>query len=463
MNQQESLRREIHTALDAVGGRTPDLMPQINARLHAPVRRRPLLLVGQLAAAFAIALVVATVAISLHQSRVTHGPVSTSPTAPITAGPGANVAWVSNGQAPGQGDSITGIDPTGRVVGRINGQVDVRSADGSLLYALGSGAVDVYRAVDGQKVSSIPLLLLGGQIGQEMLSTDGRYLAVAVGTGIELIDLTAGRVAASLDGGSPLYGTPIVVGPGAQHIYVIGQTVSKLAFNEATLRVEQNGIKSFSECQGLATGGGNTAGGLPFRVLADGHTLVAFCPGDGRVTWFDLDRMTVVHEIKVSESNPFWLSPVFSPDANTLYLHEGGTGALHVVDLVHRVIVRSTKVAQADHNPLRWLGSLFVTQAYAGGIPRTIAVSPDGAWLYVVGAFGAPGGISLIHMPDLAVRGRWLPDVSFDSVWVSADGRTVFAQASTGNTVRVFRTDGAQIAAVSLPGSAYGFVVPTIP
>lgn len=465
MNQQELLRREIHAALDTVGGRTPDLMPQINARLHAPVRRRPLLVVGQLAGAFAIALVVGTVAISLHQSRVTHGPgpVSTSPIAPIAAGPGANVAWVSNGQAPGQGDSVTGIDPTGHVVGRINGQVDLRSADGSLLYALGSGAVDVYRAVDGQKLSTIPLPLLGGQIGQEMLSTDGRYLAVAVGTGVELIDLTAGRVAASLDSGLPSYGTPIVVGPRAQHVYVIGQTVSKLTFNGTTLRVEQNGIKSFSGCQGLATGGGNTAGGLPFRVLADGHTLVAFCPGDGRVTWFDLERMTVVHEVRVSEKNPFWLSPVFSPDGTALYLHEGGTGSLHVVDLVHQRIGRSMKVAEADHNPLRWLGSLFVTEAYAGGIPRTIAVSPDGAWLYAVSEFGGPGGISLVHVPDLLVKGRWLPDVTFNSVWVSADGRTVFAQASTGNVVRVLRSDGSQIANVNLPGSAYGFVVPTIP
>jgi len=467
MTHEETFRNEMHAALDAVGGRTPDLMPEITGRLHAPVRRRPLVLSGQIAAAIAVAVLVGTVAVSLHRSRVGGPAPVTSPATPIAAGPGANVAWVSNVQAPGQGDLVTGIDPTGRVVGRISGQVEVRSADGSLLYALRDGAVDIYRALDGQKAQTVGLPSLRGQIGEEMLSANGRYLAVSTGTRIELVDLKAGRLAASLEVGSPPYGsppygTPIIVGAQAQHVYVVGQTIVRLAFDGTTLRAER-ASKTFSACNGLATGGGNTAGGLPFHVLQDGHTLVAFCPGDGRVTWFDLDRMTVSHEVTVSERNPFWLSPVFSSDGTMLYLHEGGTGSLHVVDLVHQRIVRSMKVAAADHNPLRWLGSLFLTEAYAGGIPRTVAVSPDGTWLYAVSEFGGPGGISLVHLPDVVVKGRWLPDVAFNSVWVSADGRTVFAQAGTGNVVRVLRTDGSQIATVNLPGSAYGFVVPTIP
>jgi DNA-binding beta-propeller fold protein YncE len=197
-------------------------------------------------------------------------------------------------------------------------------------------------------------------------------------------------------------------------------------------------------------------------VLADGRTLVAFCPGDGRVTWFDLVAMSVTHKVQISQRNPFWVSPVFSPDGNTLYLHEGGTGALHVVDLVHQTIVKSTKVASVGANPLAWLGSLLVTPAYAGGIDRTVAVSPDGNWLYAIGDFGAPGGVSLVHLPDLAVKGRWLPDVSFDSVWVSADGQTIYLLGHDGQ-LRVLRTDGSLVATLNVPANTFGFIVPTTP
>jgi DNA-binding beta-propeller fold protein YncE len=241
----------------------------------------------------------------------------------------------------------------------------------------------------------------------------------------------------------------------------VGATVAKFAFDGATLRFEQGTTGNTMACNGLAVGGANSAGGLPFRVLADGHTLVAFCPSDSRVTWFDLDTMMVTHEVVVGQHNPFWVSPVFSPDGNTLYLHEGGTGALHAVDLVHQKI-KSAKVATADINPLAWLGSLLVTDAYAGHISRTVAVSPDGAWLYAVGAFGAPRGMTLVHLPDLAVKGRWLPDVSLDSVWVSADGQTIYL-LENGDQLRILRTDGVQVAKLALPANVDTFIVPTTP
>jgi hypothetical protein len=296
-----------------------------------------------------------------------------------------------------------------------------------------------------------------------MLSADGRYFAVVGGTPstLQLIDLSAGRSVASTNVDKPAYGVPLIVGAQAQHVYVVGTIIAKFAFDGTTLRLEQRTTGHTLACNGLVVGGANSAGGLPFRVLADGRTLVAFCPGDGRVTWFDLVTMTVTHEVAVPQNNPFWVSPVFSPDGNTLYLHEGGTGALHAVDLVHQKI-KSAKVATADMNPLAWLGSLLVTDAYAGHISRTVAVSPDGAWLYAVGAFGAPRGMTLVHLPDLAVKGRWLPDVSLDSVWVSADGQTIYL-LENGDQLRVLRSDGVQVAKLALPANVDTFIVPTIP
>jgi hypothetical protein len=465
LNQEVSLRTEIHRTLDAISGPTPDLLPGIVPRLRPVSRRRPFLATAQVAAVLAIGLVVGGVVFALHRSRVTPATVTTSPTAPIVAGPGADIAWVTSQQASGgtyTGDIVTGIDPTGHVVGRINASVELRSGDGAHLYAIGDAGVDVYSAVDGHKEQTVRLQSAIGGPRIPMLGSDGRHLAIVGGTTLELVDLSTGRSVASINIGSPAYGVPIIVGAEAQQIYVIGDTaIAKLAFDGATLRVEERAGPT--PCKGLSVGGGNSAGGLPFRVLADGRTLVAFCPMDGRVSWFDLDRMMVSSEVVVGQRNPFWVSPVFSPGGTTLYLHEGGTGALHVIDLVHQAFVGSTKVATADTNPLAWLGSLLVAPVDAGGIPRTAAVSPDGSWLYAVGEFGAPGGVSLVHLPDLSVKGRWISDASLGSVSVSADGLTIYLLSDTGNQLRVLRTDGSQVAKLNLPANTSGFIVPTIP
>jgi hypothetical protein len=461
---EDALRSDIHQALDPIAGSTPELLPRIVQRLRPVSRRRSYFVIGQVAAVLGI-LIVGAVVFSMHRSRVTQASVTTSPTAPIAAGPGADIAWITSQQSSGgsyTGDIVTGIDPTGHVVGRINARDELRSPDGSHLYALTDGGIDVYSAVDGHKEQTIRLQSVS--FGQPMLSVDGRYLAV-VGNSpstLQLVDLLAGRSLASTNVGLPAYGVPLIIGAQAQHVYVVGATIAKFAFDGTSLRLDQRTADQTIACNGLVVGGPNSAGGLPFRVLADERTLVAFCPGDGRVTWFDLVSMTVTHEVAISQRNPFWVSPVFSPDGNTLYLHEGGTGALHVVDLVRRKIVTSTKVAAVDSNPLAWLGSLLVAPAYAGGIDRTAAVSPDGTWLYTIGDFGAPGGVSLVHLPDLAVKGRWLPDVSFNSVWVSADGLTIYL-LGTGDELRVLRADSSQVAKLSLPANTFGFIVPTIP
>jgi len=463
VNQEGALRTEIHQALDAIGNPTPDLLPGIMSRLRPGSYRRPMMVIGQAVAVLGIGLIVGAIVFSLHRSRVTPTTVTTSPTAPIVAGPGADIAWVTS-QTQDRGDVVTGVDPAGHVVGRINAPIELRSPDGAHLYAVRGGAVETYSALDGHREQTVRLQAVGGVGPIPMLSPDGRYLAVVGGpaTTLELVDLSMGRSVASIKVGSAAY-VPIIVGARANHIYVIGNdTVVSVAFDGVKLRVEQQ-TAGHTACDGLSIGGPNSAGGLPFRVLADGRTLAAFCPGDGRVTWFDLTRMAVTHEVVVGQRNPFWVSPVFSPDGTTLYLHEGGTGALHLVDLVHQRLVTSTKVAAAERNALAWLGSLLVIPADAGGISRTAAVSPDNNWLYTVGAFGAQGGVSLVHLPDLHIKGRWLPDIALESVWVSADGQTIYLLSHGGDQLRALRTDGSEVARLNLPANTYGFVVPSVP
>src|SRR2546421_183873 len=157
-------------------------------------RRRPIVAVGQVAAVLGIGLVVAAVAFSLHRSRVTPPGVTTGPTTPIIAGPGANNAWVTSQQSSNNaytGDIVTGIDPTGHVVGQINARDELRSPDGSHLYALTDQGVDVFSAVDGHKEQTIQLSPI--RFGVQTPSADGRYLAVAGDSMLQLVDLFAGR------------------------------------------------------------------------------------------------------------------------------------------------------------------------------------------------------------------------------------------------------------------------------
>jgi hypothetical protein len=465
VKHEDALRSDIHQALDPITGRTPDLLPRITPRLRPVSHRRPLVAIGQVAAVLAIGLVVGGIAFSLHRSRVTTATVTTSPTTPIVAGPGADIAWVPSQQSSGNaysGDIVTGIDPNGHVVGTFSARDELRSPDGSHLYALVDSGLAIYSAVDGHTERTIPLQPV--KFGIPMLSADGHYLAVSGGNPLtmELVDLVAGRSVASTNAGLPAYGVPVIVGAQAQHIYVVGATIAKLAFDGSALRVEQRTTGHTIACDGLVVGGPNSAGGLPFRVLDGGRTLVAYCPGDGQVTWFDLASMTVTHEVVVPHSNPFSSSPVFSPDGTTLYLHDVGTAQLSAVDLVRQKLIKSTDVAKAGNNPLAWLWSLLVTDADAGGIPRTVAVSPDGKWLYAVGGRRAQAGVSVVHLPDLAVKGRWEPTVGLNSVWVSADGQTIYA-LETADRLDVLRTDGSLVAKVALPANAWFFIVPTTP
>jgi hypothetical protein len=361
-------------------------------------------------------------------------------------------------------DVAIGIDGSGRIVGRIKAWVDLRSPDGSHLYALAGNKVDVYSALDGHQEASIALHAVVNA-EQEMLSADGHWLAVTgqPETTLELVDLATGHPAVSLRVGNAQYVTPVIVGSQAHYIYLVGDSIAKVTFEGGKLLLQPGSATHALSCQGLVTGGLNSAGGLACRVMADNRTLVAFCPGDGRVTWFDLQRMVVIKEITNPQQNPFWVSPVFSSDGTTLYLHEGGTGRLVAIDLVRQKVSGSVKVALAQFDPLALLGSMLATPVYAGGIPRTAALSPDGNWLYAVGAFGAPGGVSVVHLPDLKVKSRWMPDVFPDSVWVSADGRTIFVLTQEGSIVRLLRPDGSLIGKASLPSMPYGFVVPTTP
>jgi DNA-binding beta-propeller fold protein YncE len=194
--------------------------------------------------------------------------------------------------------------------------------------------------------------------------------------------------------------------------------------------------------------------GAPIRLLPDGRTVVSFCPGDGTVSWFDLDRLTITKRITVPHQNPFWVSPAFSRDGSTLLLHEAGSGRIEVVDLQKRATVHSSTLsASTSFNPFGWLADRLFLPAYAGGIPRTVVLSPDGTRAYAV-----MGDLWSVALPSLHVLSRKAVPDGAASIWLSGDENTIYALNNGGSELSVLHRDGTPVATIPLATPAYDFL-----
>lgn len=111
---------------------------------------------------------------------------------PITrTSPGAQVAWVT------QSNDVIAVDPNGRVVARLNEQVNSygiwRSADGATIYGSTSTSITAYSALDGKlerTYSRAP-----GTIESDVFSPDGRWLALLLVNNdfqVQVVDLQTG-------------------------------------------------------------------------------------------------------------------------------------------------------------------------------------------------------------------------------------------------------------------------------
>lgn len=461
MKEDELVRTAVHRALDGMVRPAPELPAKALQRIQQERRAAgngALGRWGQAAGVLAAAAVIAAVGISIHQStRDRHGPPkSASPTfvAPTSAakGPGAAIAWL---------DNYSGVDSNGHVVGRIPSQAVVRSADGNELYGLVDQKVSVYSATTGALERTISRTG-SGDLGA--VTPDGRYLAIlgANPPAIEMIDLTAGRSAAYTRLGSafPSNGLGFVLVSGdASRVVAVGNFwqrpgVAVLRFDGSALSVERQAVDgqpghTLPVCDGMSPA--NAVAGLPERLLPDGNTMVSFCPGDGLVSWVDLNQLTTTAQVRVEHANPFWLSPVFS-GGSMLYVHEPGTRRLTSVDLTRRAIVRSTVVyASTALNPLQWLADRLFPPAFAGGIPRSAALSPDGTVLYVTAVFGLGVGVAAIDVHDFHVVGQWKLEYG-GSLWLSGDGRTVFVTNNGGDRLSILHLgDGSVVTVTPTP------------
>lgn len=397
---------------------------------------------------------------------------------PVTRiSPGAQVAWLWV-QAQGQRPSLVAFDAAGRQVARSSeftafgsaaAYAAWRSADGSSIVTAGPDSLTTYSALDGSRQRTYTRL--PGVIVGDAFSPDGRLLALLVSTGdlhLQLIDLQSGNVrtvAVAHDPGARLpgmsgqldkvvWGMPVFA-PDSVHLYMLtdwGGPLRLTAFTVGDGKPVETGTavtgkegRDFPSCAGPA---------MAMKVIGAGTTLAAFCHFDGAVWLFDMRTLKAAGTVQTHQRNPFWLSPIFTPDGRLLYLHQwpGFGDSMQVVDLATRRLLGpvATPSDVDKAGPFAWLAG----NAYAGGVASTVPVSPDGLRLY-----SATGdGIVVLRIPDLKPLARLTAGVRCDEVWISGDGRTLYATADDGSKLVVMHEDGSGVHTVSLPARAGGFL-----
>jgi WD40 repeat protein len=397
---------------------------------------------------------------------------------------GAQVAWVwmpSKGGEP----SLVGVSPSGRLVSGLGRPIPTdktqtygtwRSADGSSIFVGKANDITAYSAMDGSQQRTY--FRRPGNVVGSAFSPDGHWLALVLfnrGVELQLLDLRTGASQelpvghdpkADLPGmscpGDPngdcsrlvVWGT-VLFAPDSARLYTLmdwGGPIRLTAFEivgadlvQRATAVDGQQNRSFQACGGPA---------IAAQVVNDGHTLVVFCHFDGVVSFFDFGTLTSSGVVQSKQTNPFWLSPIFTPDGQLLYLRQAPAfgDTMQVIDLRNRRLLGpvSTPTKPEQDGPFAWL----VGRAYAGWVASTVPVSPDGLKLYSA----TDDGVIVLRIPDLKPIAKLAPGENTGEVWVSGDGQTIYGTTDDGKRLVVMGADGSDLISVDLPAAAGGFI-----
>lgn len=407
-------------------------------------------------------------------SASSHAPLPQPIAQPITrTSPAAQVAWVGTSELNAAGNGrhtvLVGVDPNGRIVGRIDDATQpfvaltVRSADGATLVTVGDTKITVYSALDGSIQRTYPREPQDALV-DSAFSPDGRWFAyIGEAAYVQVVELRTGLTQTTPLGG-PVHTqngglSKVIFSPDSKRLYtVLNWSDPRIAAFDVTptgLRQtagatnRQPGVTSPSP-QDLPTCGGP---GVALNIVGGGQTLVVFCYVDGTVAFIDLPTLTTTATVHAEMKNPFWLAPIFTPDGQLLYLHQYPAFGdfMQVVDLRAHTIRGPLPTPTKTDQP--GLFSWLFPVAYAGGTPSTVPISPDGLKLYAESG----SGITVLRVPDLKPIAKLAPGVQVTEVWISGDGKTVFA-TDGGKEVLVMREDGSGTpTTVTIPLEVGGF------
>lgn len=380
----------------------------------------------------------------------------------------AQVAWVSTSELNSAGTArhtvLVGVDPAGNVVGRIDDAVDAfvnrawRSADGATLVTVGDAMITAYSAFDGT-VQRTYAREPRDPAYDGAFSPDGRWLAfIGAGSYVQILDLRTGLTQttplAHPAAKTSVGGSTLLFSPDSKRLYTIIDWTGPwlTAFDVTSTGLVQ--VASAVDGQGGRTFPGCGGPGLAPKIVGGGQTLVLYCHVDGSVGFVDLATLTTTTILHADMKNPFWLAPIFTPDGQLLYLHQYPAFGdfMQVVDLRSHALLGPvpTPTKTDQPGPFGWLFPVV----YAGGTPSTVPVSPDGLKLYAA----ASNGITVLRVPDLKPIAKLGEGLRLNEVWISGDGRTVFANSEyapggvdAGKSLYVIPESGGPPITVTLP------------
>jgi len=480
---EDGIGQELREALDEVYRPAPALlaasMAAVRGERSEPRRSRAAGLVAALLALLVVAGLLSLRAV-LRPAAVpaTRLPAESLPAPvrqPVThVDPAAQVAWVTVGAA-GQAPTAVAIAPSGRVVagqpqpGRSTGAAALygtwRSPDGTSMFTVDATGVQSYSALDGSPGRAYARQ--PGEVIGDAFSPDARWLALLLlnggGLSLQAIDLGTGASrslpiphAAGTAGptGGGAWGVPAFA-PDSTHLYAVTDWAGRTRLTAFSLQGGEL-VQTGSATGGPAPFPTCSGPGLLARVVLGGGTLAAFCHADGAVWFFDLGSLRSAGVVHAQQPNPFWLSPIFTPDGRLLYLSDQVDDTMQVVDLATRRLLGpvATPTSVGGRGPFAFLAP----DAYAGGVASTVPVSPDGLLVYAAGAWG----VMVLRLSDLEPVARLASGVSCSEVWVSGDGKTLYAtvaQTSPGpGRLLVMRSDGSGLVIVPLPAQPVAFI-----
>ena len=482
---EDRVRKELNAALDSAYKPAPWLLATSVGAVRR--NRKTGRHLGWLAGALTLIMAVSTIALFMSLRGPLEGGRSArtslpqpTPQAVTRTSPGAQIAWVTI-LSESQGHLLVGLDAYGRVVGHLDSsvdpslsQVDViwRSADGSILYGLAPQEIFAFSAMNGSVQRTYSRL--GGNVVGDSFSRDGRWLAILMfdaGLKLEVLNLSTGQwqvVEVSHDPNAALPGMRCIPNPTCLRNVVWGLVFFSHDSTHLYTLTDWGGparLTAFVLRSGGLVATGSSIGGQQGReflscagpamaaeVGAGDETLIAFCHFDGAIWFFDLRTLSASGVVASSQSSPFWLSPIFTPDGQLMYLQSPEPGSsMQVVDLAnHRRLGPILVPSSLDQpGPLGWL---FPT-VYAGKVASTMPVSPDGLRLYAA----TEDGVVVLRIPDLKPLRKLWPGFKAGEVWISGDGNTIFATSDDGKQLAVSDADGRSVAFVTLP-TVTGFV-----
>ncbi len=286
----------------------------------------------------------------------------------------------------------------------------VWSPQGSRFYV--SGGIDdrilVYKTDGTQFVPDAPFVLLGHNSNQTapFPSYNGGLLKDT-------------PLASATVGGVPVVTGGVVAG---LDVSKDGKTLVAANFENDSISIIDTATRAvLDEVRFFVPGSTEATGEFPFdtAVYSDltgqGRKVFVTSQRDDEVLAVDLQSRAVTRITVGSQPNKL----IFSPGQQRLYVANGNSDSVTVIDPVTNNVERTISLARPGYK-------------YKGSNPNSLAFSPDGRTLYVT--LGGENAVAVVNVLTGAVLGRiptgWYPN----SVSVSPDGTRLYIVNAKGNS-----------------------------